>query len=222
MKFDLITASAPQIMRKDLWVPEDLMAQVRQFNPKTEFGKIVQKVLQYIPDAELANELIDRITSIVVMESKLFLDITRVNGRVERYGMVSYKAVTTTGVEFLCKEFQSTNPTAAIAKFNWHAIGTSSGAESTGSTALGGELTSANLNYVARSSGTSTQSAANVYQTVGNTTVDTAQTIYEHGIFNSSVISSGSLWDRSQFAVVSLSSGDSIQTDYRLTITAGG
>lgn len=217
-----------EIVSKGLWIPEELAAKIRKYNPKTQFGMIVKECLDYLP-AELANELIDRITSIVTINCELYLKVIRTPNSaywyqpIEDYGMVAYRAVTTTGVEILTDNFQSTNPSSPMAKFTWHAIGTSSGAESTGSTALGGELTTTILNYNNRSSGTNTESTNNVWNTVGNTTVNTAQTIWEHGVFNSSVVSSGSLWDRSLFgASVGLSSGDSVQTDYRLTITAGG
>ena len=50
-------------------------------------------------------------------------------------------------------------------------------------------------------------------------TVDGAAAVTEHGIF--SAASGGILLDRSVFSVINLASGDSIQSTYQLTFTAG-
>lgn len=231
MRLDMVTRSLGdyQIMKKDLWIPEDLMAKVRQFNPKTELGKIVKEVLKYIPDPEMANELIARVTRTIVAESELRVKVVRrydsafLMGRdfIEDWGVVSRNVVTTTGVEKLTDAFQSTSATMYL--YAYHALGTSSGAEAVGNTALGGEITTNQYTSGTRSSGTNTEDSASVWKTVATNTIASGPvTVVEHGVFNSATPSTGNLWDRSLTGTQVLSTGDSLQTDYRLTITAGG
>ena len=128
-------------------------------------------------------------------------------------GLVSVNSVTTAGCEYLVDSFQdsTTNP---MSDFYWHRSGTSTGAESTGDTALGAEVGTA-------SSGSQTETSSVIYKSVGTQTYSTgANAITEHGLFSSS--GGATLWDRSLFGAINVSSGDSIEFTYELTVTAGG
>jgi hypothetical protein len=148
------------------------------------------------------------------------------NHFIENYGVASRKVITTTGVELLVDRFQSSSSNLT---FRWHAIGTSSGAEAVGNTALGGELTTLGVGSTVRSSGSQTTGAAgpHVYETVGTITIDnvssgTPMVIQEHGIFQTSSVSGAGLWDRSLTGTQTLSTGDSLQVTYALTVNSGG
>lgn len=127
-------------------------------------------------------------------------------------GTISNNCVTEAGAEYLVDSFQSSTGSPMDA-FSWHAYGTSTGAESTGSTALTAEVGT-------RVSGSSTETSSMVWKTVGTRTATGTHAITEHGIFSSS--DSTTLWDRSIFAEINVSSGDSIEFTYELTVTAGG
>jgi hypothetical protein len=71
-----------------------------------------------------------------------------------------------------------------------------------------------------RATGTQTESAVNVYVSVGTISYTTTKAITEHGLFNAAT--SVTLMDRSEFAAINVVSGDSIQFTYSLTLTAGG
>ena len=74
-----------------------------------------------------------------------------------------------------------------------------------------------------RATGTTTEGAsANVYRTVGTNTVDASVAITEHGIFSQAATGGGTLLDRSLFSAVNLASGDSLQSTYDATFSAGG
>lgn len=234
---DLITRSAgPTIITKDKWVPDGLQARLNQFSPKTQLGQYIKTLLSagWGLTVEQANELLDRVTQTVVMESQLAIKVLRGPwtdfGRpfgVEDWGVVSRKVVTTTGVEQIVDTFQST--ANSMGKFYYHAIGLSSAAEAVGNTALTNEMTTAGYGSAARSSGTQTTGAAgpHVYETVATITIDsvtsgTPMVIQEHGLFKSSAVASTGLWDRSLTGTQTLSTGDSITVTYDLTVNSGG
>lgn len=140
--------------------------------------------------------------------------IKRNNGEViVDLGLVSVNSVTTAGCEFLVDGFQD-SAGSAMSDFYWHRSGTSTGAESVGDTALGAEVAEA-------SSGSQTETSSVIYKSVGTQTYTTGSSaITEHGLFSSS--GGATLWDRSLFAAINVSSGDSVEFTYELTCTAGG
>ena len=218
---------AAQILVRDEWVPDPVRHALKTFTPKSELGKIVRECLRYLP-ADLAAELVDRITSCVVMESSLAVVVFRHPdslyrvGRslVEDYGVVSHKVVTTAGVGFIVDAFQNTQE---LENFKYHGIGTNNTAEASSDTALGAELTTAYNPDSTRATGTLTEGgSANIFQTVGTNTVDGSAAVVEHGIFSQSATGGGVLLDRSVFSTVNLSSGDALQSTYSLTFNAGG
>ena len=141
---------------------------------------------------------------------RLYVQVIRANGQVDRLGLVSTRVVTTAGVGYIVDAFQNS---VELETMKYHGMGTGTGNEATSDTALGTEVET-------RATGTTTEgSSANIYKTVGTITATDVRAITEHGIFSAS--SSGVLLDRSKFTAINLASGDSIQFTYELTFPAG-
>ena len=217
-------AVALEIVRKDAWVPDELASRLRQWAPKSDLGRIVRACFGYLPP-ELAADLLDRIVSCVIVESALSL--VRINGPYSErpgtrddYGIVSRKVVTTAGVNYLAGYLAG----GAQVPTNWkyHGIGTGTTAEATSDTALVTELTTQYNPDNTRATGTQSNPSGNVFQTLGTNTVDATAGIQEHGVFTQAATGGGTLLDRSEFAVVNLSAADSLQSQYQLTLSAGG
>lgn len=134
-------------------------------------------------------------------------------------GLAGMRVVTDVGVAFIVDAFQNL---VELETMQFHGIGTGSTAEAAGDTALVTELTTEYNPDNTRATGTTAEGAsANIYQTVGTNTVDAAVTIQEHGIFDQAATGGGVLLDRTVFAGVGLSNGDSLESTYELTIAAG-
>lgn len=141
-------------------------------------------------------------------------------GEVEDWGVVSQKVITTAGVGFLVDAWQNS---VELEILRYHGLGTDSTAESASDTALNTELTTQYGTDNTRPTGSLTEGAsANIFRTVGTSTVDATVTIAEHGIFSQAANSGGTLWDRSLTGGQALSSGDSLQTTYDMTASSGG
>ena len=150
---------------------------------------------------------------VMEMYGSLAIKKIDIDGDIEDFGIVSRQKITTVFVNNLVTHLQTTG---GEAKFKWHGSGVTTGAESTGDTQLGAGSTA-----YGRNAGTSS-GTANVYTSIATHLYTAAAVIREHGIFNSSGLGAGVLMDRSLFAAVSCSSGDSIQFTYQLTCNAGG
>ena len=149
----------------------------------------------------------------------LYAVLTRANGEVIHYGLASMRVVTTVGVNFIVDAFQNTTE---LELMKFHGIGTGGTAEAVGDTALVTEITTEYASDNTRPTGTTTEGAsANIYRTVATNTVDGSVACTEHGIFDQASNAGGVLLDRTLFTVINLSSGDSLQTTYELTFTAG-
>lgn len=139
------------------------------------------------------------------------------------YGIVSLRVVTTAGVNFIVDAFQNTTE---VENFKFHGIGTGTGNEASGDTALGTELTTEYATDNTRPTGSQTEGAsANIYRTVATITLDSGTpAITEHGIFTQAATGGGTLLDRSKFSAINLTgaNGDGIQATYDFTINAGG
>lgn len=216
MKMD--TKVGLQIIKKDSWIPVELQNKMLSWNPKSRLGQIIRDCFSYLPK-ELAEELFDRVCSSVVTESSLGLLVIRVDGRRENLGVVGYKVVTDAGVGYLAGCFTNANEAENM---KYHGIGTGTTAEAAGDTALVTELTTQYNPDNTRATGSASLPSANVYQSVGTNTVDSAVAITEHGIFSSATSGAGTLWDRTKFSAINLASGDSLQSTYQLTINSGG
>ena len=136
------------------------------------------------------------------------------SGGIYDYGIVSRKKVTDVFATYLVDSMQTTG---MMNIFRWHACGFSTAAESAADTLLTAETTEA------RDYGTSTEGAtSNIYRSIATHTFQNASTVGEHGLFDSSGNSTGTLLDRSMFAGIAVSSGDQIQFTYELTVVSSG
>jgi hypothetical protein len=220
-----------QIIKPRAWMPPELEHKLRGVRPQSRLGEIVYDVLKYGLTVEQADELIDALCSTVVVTGSLTLTVIRhpdspfADPRAgkhltEEYGLVASKLVTTAGVNYLATQLRN----QAIAVLNYHAIGTGTGAEATGDTALGTEWVAGDYTGGARATGTQSNPSANVMRTVGTNTKLSAGTsaVTEHGIFTVATVATATLWDRSVFSAVNLAQNDSLQSTYDGTFAAGG
>jgi hypothetical protein len=208
-------------------VPNQVTAAIRQYSPRTEFGKIVRECLKWLP-AEHAAELLEGISRIVVIESSLAITVFRgwmtkygVPGDIEHYGIVGRKVVTDAGVAFIVDAFQNS---VELENLKFHALGTGTTAESAAQTALVTELTTEYTGNV-RATGTTTEGAtANIYRTVGTNTMDEAPgaALREHAVMSQAATGGGTMLDRTLYSAITLASGDALQSTYELTCSAGG
>lgn len=210
----LVHPAAPTIIQRAA-----IPAELRDWNPRSRLGFTVLRALPFLP-LDLALELKERITAAAVIEGTLRLRHFGVDGRlIEDYGIVSEHMVTTTGVGFIVDAFQNS---VEMENMKYHGIGTGSGAEATGNTALVTELTTQYSTDNTRATGTTTENGANVFRTVGTNQVDAGVAIIEHGLLSQAATGGGVLFDRSVFSAVNLSSGESLESTYDATFTAGG
>lgn len=206
------------IVRKDAWIPEPLQAPLRDWSPRTDLGKFTRECLRYLP-LDLAVELVARFSSVVIVESSLAIVVFRLSGAVEDHGIVGRKVVTDAGVGFIVDAFQNL---VELENQKFHALGTGTTAEAASQTALVTELTTEYNPDNTRATGSTTETSANIYRTVGTNTLDgtPGAALREHGIF--SAATAGTLLDRTLFSAITLSSGDGLQSTYDLTLTSGG
>lgn len=164
------------------------------------------------------------LTGIPTLTAELSLRLFRANGEVVDFGVVSYRVVTDAGVAFMVDDFDpsTASGTNDITTLKYHGLGTGTGSEATSDTALGTESTTALNPDSTRATGTSSQPAANQYRSTGTLTFDASAAITEHGLFSQAATGGGTLWDRSVFSAINVVSGDSIQTQYTLTVNSGG
>lgn len=152
---------------------------------------------------------------------ELSIIVTRKDGTTIDYGVVSYRVVTSAGVNYIVDDFDNATGSADVTNFKYHGIGTTNTAENASDTALAAESTTALNPDSTRATGTGSQPSANIYQSVGTLTADASIAAVEHGLFTTSGTGTGTLLDRSIFSTINLASADSIQTTYALTLTAG-
>lgn len=216
-----------EIIRKDAWMPDA----VRRWNPRSHLGQYAKACMQYLPTG-VALELLDKLMSTTAVESSLRGRVYR-NARwnptahlwdlrparlIDDLGLLCTKVVTTAGVNFIVDAFQNITE---VELMKFHGIGTGSTAPAIGDTALVTELTTQYNPDSTRATGSTTEGASNVYVSVGTNTVDATAAIQEHGIFSQAATGGGTLLDRFTFTTVNLASGDSLQTTFNLTFTAG-
>ena len=142
--------------------------------------------------------------------------------RILNFGLASLRVVTTAGVNAIVDAFQNT---VELETFKYHGLGTGTGAEAVGDTALGTELTTEYTGNVRATGTTAEGGSANIYQSVATNTLDSGTpAITEHGIFTQAATGGGTLLDRTKFSAINLdgTAGDSLQSTYSLTFSAGG
>lgn len=134
-------------------------------------------------------------------------------------GLASLRVVTTAGVGFIVDAFQNS---VELEIMRYHALGTGTNAEAAGDTALQTELTTQYNPDNTRATGSLTEGASpNIYRTVGTNTFDASAAITEQGILSQAAIGGGVLLDRSVFSAYNVTNGDSLQSTYDHTQTAG-
>jgi len=151
-------------------------------------------------------------------EGSLFGKVITRDGQQYNLGLMGLNIITTTGVTFIADAFRGTTE-AETMKF--HGLGTGGTAEVIGNTALGTELTTQYNPDNTRATG-SLAGSAGVFTTVGTNTVDASASPVEWGLLSQAATGGGVLFDRETFTAVALANGDSLQTTYNLTFTAGG
>ncbi len=150
----------------------------------------------------------------VILKSQLSAKILDKDGKeIADLGVISRRVITTAGVNYIRDDFANAAGSADITNFKYHGTGTGTASEAIGDTALGTEVES-------RVAGTQDNSVSKQYKTVATINYTATRSITEHGIFSAST--SGTLLDRSVFSAQSVTSGQSIQFTYILTIADGG
>ncbi len=134
----------------------------------------------------------------------------------EDLGLQSVKKVTTPFVKLLADAFCSSTAATGISRYIVHAAGDGSTPEASGDLLLVREMGGP------RVSGSQTHGAtSNIYRTVKTWGALTAMTVIEHGIFDTTVTSSGNLLDRSLVTTPpTVASGDEVEFTYELTINS--
>ena len=207
-------------VRSRITLPDELRARLRDYSPRGHLGRIVREAFRYLP-ADLAGELLDAITSSVVLESSLSLVAIYADGRREDRGTVGHRVITTAGVNYLVDVWQNT---AELEDMKYHALGTGSTAENQTDTALVTELTTEYTGNVRATGSLAEGASANIFRSVGTNTLDgtPGAALREHGLMSQAATGGGTLWDRTVYAAITLSSGDSLQATYDMTASANG
>lgn len=136
------------------------------------------------------------------------------------YGLASLRVVTNAGVGYIVDAWQNT---VELEDMKYHGIGRGSTAAVVGDTDIETELTTEYQTNNTRATGSTTESASNIFRSVGTNTVDAdpATDITEHGILSNATVGSGVLFDRHVFGGINLDNGDSLQSTYDATFPAG-
>ena len=211
-----------EIIRKDAWIPEELKARIRGFSPKSRLGEIVKECLRFLP-AELAGEVLERITSCVIMESSLSIVVDRMPDSPARHGgpchedhgIVSRKKVTTTGVTQLAIAWA--NATFAM---KYQALGTDATAEANTQSLPIAEIVASHYDGSVRPTCTHVESGVTVPLTVLHTQKTAQDIINEHVIADSATQGAGVGWDRSLTGAITLAVNDTLTPTYTLTLSA--
>ena len=126
------------------------------------------------------------------------------------YGVVSVKKVTAAFAKHIVDALCSSGAALVLPMYVYHKMGTASGAEASGDTALG-------LAQSGAESGTSTHGASSqLYASTAVITATTTLHIREHGIFSAST--AGTLLDRSIVDNIDLITDDQVTWTYTLTV----
>lgn len=174
--------------------------------------------------------LFSKTTGIVTMVSELRLIKRTADGMIVDYGPVSYKLITTAGVNYLANAFAG-QAGVLPANFKFHGWGGAQGttanapaAESKADIALAANLTATGYqtSSLAPSVIAGTAGADPTFTAQITTTFAQATVINEHGLFNQAAVSGATLWDRSVYANTPMAQNESMTFQYILTIQSGG
>lgn len=161
-----------------------------------------------------------KVLKVPTLYGTVYATVTRANGEIVDYGLISLRVVTTVGAGFLVDAMQNIVEPEIM---KYHGFGTGGTAEAAGDTALVTELTTQYATDNTRPTGSLTEGASgNIFRTVGTLSPDASVAITEHGIFSQAATGGGVLLDRSLFSVINLISGDSLAVTYDWTLSTGG
>jgi hypothetical protein len=208
------------------FVPAAIARKLAGFSPRSDVGKFIRACLPHLP-ADMAGELIDKFTSILILESSLavvhlsdFDPNLGIWHRADDYGIVSRKVVTTAGVNYLVDCWQNLQ---TLSTMRCHAIGTSANAENIADTGCVAEIATGTYTALVRATGTLEEGAtANIFRSAGTNQVAAGVTLVEHMLMNTNTRGLGTGWDRSVWGGTTISASDAILTRYDLTGNAGG
>ena len=215
------------IVRKDVWIPDELKFRMTSWQPKTLLGAAIKDALHFLP-AEQAGELIRRVTSCVVLESSLAWVVRYLSDSPARHGgpcyqdrgIVSRRVVTTEGVTALCVAWGS-------AAFNMIYMGLTTVATAAANTDTAAnrfdaasEIAAANYTGSVRPTCTTPQSTNTIPMVGVHTQATAGNTIESHGILDSATRAAGLLWDRHVTGTTVLAVGDGITATYTLTASS--
>jgi len=156
---------------------------------------------------------VSRVTGYPLVRGSLRAFVSR-NGQTVDLGILSYRVVTTAGVVFLVDAVDNGSQDATT--INYHACGTDNTPESVNDVALGAEITV----RTSRVAGLKAQSIPTGIDYTATQSFTGPENVVEHGLFSD--IAGGVLWDRSVFATIAVTNGDSIQWVYSLVFGTGG
>jgi hypothetical protein len=149
---------------------------------------------------------------IPTLTSTLQAKLIRLDGTTVDFGIVSRRVVTTAFVNFMVDQMQA--ETSEWGDFKFHDSGVGTTAAAVGDTDI--ETTDGE----SRATGSQTEGAANIYESVGTISYTTTKAITEHGLFSQST--GTTLLDRHVFSAINVNNGDSIQFTYDFTVSSGG
>lgn len=162
--------------------------------------------------ANKAAKGLSRLTGIPTLTAELRATLIKADGTKVDYGLLGSRVVTTAFVEFMVDQLQA--ETTEWGDFKFHDSGVGVTAENITDTDI--ETTDGE----ARVAGTQVEGAsANIYRSVGTITYTTTKAITEHGLL--SIVTGGTLMDRTVFTVINVVNTDQITFTYELTVTAG-
>lgn len=153
-----------------------------------------------------------RICKMNGLEGRLYARLTRADGSVINYGLISTRLVTTAFVNYVVDELIT--ETSQWGDFKYHDSGIG---------VTGANITDTDIETTdneSRATGTQVENAANIYESVGTISYSGTLAITEHGLFSQS--SGTTLMDRHTFSAINVVNGDSVQFTFDLTVSAGG
>jgi hypothetical protein len=153
-----------------------------------------------------------KFTGVPTLTAELSAVLIKRDGRRVNYGVLGYRSITTAFVNFVVDQLQT--ETSVFGDFKYHDSGVGTTAENVTDTAM--ETTDGE----SRSTGSQTETSANIYRSVGTISYTTTKAITEHGLFNDAT--TGTLMDRTVFSAVNVINGDSIAFTYSITLSSGG
>lgn len=140
--------------------------------------------------------------------------VKRKDGTIEDMGLVGVKKVTLEFAELLADAFCSSGASALLDDFTSHEMGAGSTAEASGDQALVDAEDGRNI-------GTQTHGAtSNLFATTATITATSTYEVREHGVFNQTSTTNDYLLDRSLVTGFNVTTDDTVEWTYTLTINS--